>query len=194
MPIPNKTSKEKTDKEKLLLSLLAECALKKETALDQLYSTMSSHLFALIIRIVTRRDWAEEILQETFIKIWTNADRYNRGKGHPVTWMVSIARNRSIDWLRASERRELSGDVLDIENTLSDTDIENELLNQQVANEIIACLDELDNKQKDAIAMAYYQGYTHKELAIVLKTPLGTVKSWIRRGLEQLKRCLSNET
>ncbi len=177
-----------------LSELLARCVLREEKALDELYHLMSSHLFSIALRIVTRRDWAEEVLQESIINIWRNASSYNNSKGHPVTWMVSIVRNKAIDWIRNVGNRSEYNHELDEGVVESLQNPQSDLIDQEWSKIIIACLDGLESAQRDAIALVYYKGFTHQELVKSMQRPLGTVKSWVRRGLAQLKRGITLET
>jgi RNA polymerase sigma-70 factor (ECF subfamily) len=123
-----------------LLELLVRCALKDEKAFAELYRLSSPKLFAVAIRLTRRRDWAEEVLQESFVNIWHHTGDYQRARCAPMTWMAAIVRNRALDRLRRPGKAE--------------------------AND------------------------SHGELAATLRRPLGTVKTWIRRGLERLRECL----
>lgn len=177
-----------------IIDLLAKCSLHQVEALDDIYRLMSPHLFSVALRIVNRREWAEEVLQETFVNIWRNANSYNNSKGHPVTWMVSIVRNKAIDWIRTVANRAEYNHELDDELLQSLQNPQEDLIDAECAKAIQACLQALDQQQRDAISLVYYKGLTHQDLVKSMQSPLGTVKSWVRRGLAQLKRCLAVET
>ena len=174
-----------------LAELLAATAAKDEEAFGALYEATSARIFAVVLRIVTRRDWAEEVLQEVYITIWERADAYRPEKGAPMAWLTTIGRNRALDRLRR-RRNEVPLEV--IEGTESCVDPAPSPLDWSIAGaearRLKACLDALEARQRDSILMAMVEGYTHSELASRFDCPLGTVKSWIRRGLQRLKVCL----
>lgn len=175
-------------------ALLGRCALGDQRAFAELYRLTSAKLFGVALRILRREDWAEEVLQEGFMNIWDHAAEYAAAKSQPLTWMTSIVRNRSLDWLRRPHREDTSeGYDLLIENLRDDAAGPLEQLTQSAeASALARCLRELDSQQRQSIALAFQRGLSHSELAAHLKQPLGTVKTWIRRGLERLKGCLSS--
>lgn len=179
--------------------LLARCALRDEKALEALYSRAGPRLYALALGLLKREDWAEEVLQDAFVKVWTNADRFRPDKSGSMTWMSTIVRNRALDKLRAVKRNPLLQDARldDVADTplMSDgVDPSEYALMSQDMRSLLDCLGTLEGDQKRAILMSYYHGYSHQELSEKLTKPLGTVKGWIRRGLEKLKRCLDGNT
>lgn len=173
-----------------LEELLYRCALHDANALSRLYEITSAKLFGLSIKIVSRQDIAEDILQDSFINIWNKADQYRGNKGSALSWMIGIVRNKSIDWIRKNPTgRDISDDVLLDMPDLNPNNNTSSDLGDDV-NALLNCMDELDDVQRDAISTVYYQGFTHNEYSSKSGHPLGTVKSWIRRGLQALKRCL----
>ncbi len=177
-----------------LAVLLAACARRERPALAELYRLSSAKLFGVALRILRREDWAEDVLQECYLKIWNHAADYQAGLSAPMTWMGSIVRNRCLDWLRrpAFELSDEDGAVA--ESTPSDE--EGPLARLERAGDaagIARCLQQLDAKQRQAIALAFYDGLSHSELAAHLREPLGTVKTWVRRGLLRLKACLEGK-
>ena len=184
-----------TDRSVRLTALMARVALGDQAAFARLYQETSAHLYGVAARILKDGAAAEEVLQEAFVNVWHHAGSYEAAKSQPMTWLAAIVRNRCLDQLR---RRELdtvtmtaddddgkefdlpSGDPTPVEMLLAGAD----------AQSVRACVDALDAGQKQAIALAFYQGLSHAELADHLRQPLGTVKSWVRRGLERLKACL----
>jgi RNA polymerase sigma-70 factor (ECF subfamily) len=179
----------------VLAELLARTALADQRAFADLYRQTSAHLHAVALRILRDRAAAEEVLQETFVSIWHHAGSYSAAKAQPHTWLTSIVRNRCLDRLR---RRELDTVTLTRENDEeSEIDLPADgpsavdlLIAGAAAQSVRDCVQALDGGQKQAIALAFFQGLTHTELARQLGEPLGTVKSWVRRGLERLKECL----
>lgn len=177
--------------------LLARCALRDEHALQELYAQTSPRLYALVLGIVRNHEWAEEVMQDAFVKIWINADRFQPDKSGALTWMSTIVRNRALDKLREIKRNPLLqqnniDDIVElpmISEGLSPGDIVDQ---DQDLQSIVACLSTLEANQRQAIIMSYYHGYSHQELSNKLDKPLGTVKGWVRRGLEKLRGCLAN--
>lgn len=175
-----------------LAELLAQAALKNQRAFAELYERTAPQLFGVALRILRRRDWAEEVLQECYVNIWNHAGDYAVQKSAPLTWMTSIVRNRSLDWLRRPQR-EATGEEYDVAVDAWQDDAPGPLEHLVVSGEAAAlerCLRQLEPKQRQSIMLAFFHGLSHSELADHMKQPLGTVKTWVRRGLERLKMCL----
>ncbi len=176
-----------------LKELLAACALNDRQAFAQLYELTSAKLNGVILRILGREAWAQDCLQEVYIKIWNMAGDYRPYVALPMTWMMTIARNQALDLLRRHRRELLSDEPAKMEQ---ETDIEllpMERLQRDDAGRMLQrCLQKLQEQQRQIIALAYFRGLTHDELARQTGTPLGTIKTWIRRGLEQLRGCLES--
>ncbi|HEX6138380.1 MAG TPA: sigma-70 family RNA polymerase sigma factor [Casimicrobiaceae bacterium] len=179
-----------------LAALLARVALGDQRAFAALYRQAAAHLYAVAVRIVRDGSVAEEILQEAFVSVWHHAGAYDAAKSQPITWLTSIVRNRCLDRLR---RREVDTVALVSagEDDAPELDLPSDaptpvelLLAGADARAIRDCVETLDAGPRQAIALAFFQGLTHGELAARLREPLGTVKSWVRRGLEKLRRCL----
>lgn len=174
-----------------LAELLARCARRDEAALARLYDLTSAKLFGVALRIVRRQDWAEDVLQECYLRFWNHAHEYRAGLAAPMTWMTSIVRNRCLDWLRRPNQEVADADGAIAEATASDRPGPlAELERAGDAAAIARCLQTLDAKQRQAIVLAFYDGLSHSELAKHMREPLGTVKTWVRRGLLRLKNCL----
>ncbi|MET0217482.1 MAG: sigma-70 family RNA polymerase sigma factor [Burkholderiales bacterium] len=175
----------------VLSGLLARSALKDQQAFAELYRRTSSKLLGVALRILRRQDWAEDVLQESFVNIWHHAQDYTQARSAPMTWMTSIVRNRSLDWLRRPREETPDDFELMLDYTSDDRPGPLERLTDSAdAKRVARCLEQLEASQRQTIALAFYHGLTHSELAEHLKAPLGTVKTWVRRGLEQLKSCL----
>ena len=175
-----------------LAELLAQCALRNQRAFAELYGLTSAKLFGVALRILRRRDWAEEVLQECYVSVWNHAGDYAVQRSAPLTWMTSIVRNRSLDWLRRPQH-EATGEEYDIAVEAWQDDSAGPLERLAASSEAAAlerCLRQLDGKQRQSIMLAFYHGMSHSEVAGHMKQPLGTVKTWVRRGLERLKVCL----
>ena len=179
-----------------LIALLDRVALADESALKELYEMTSFKLYGVAVRVVSNKSWAEDVLQEAFINIWRIAGDYKASLSPPMAWMCLIVRSRGLDFLRrrTSDRADT---VQELDDVLSDT-LEGDSANPMdtaLAGEqawaLHQCLSQLDNKQREVVSLAYLRDLSHGELAEQLKLPLGTVKTWIRRGLEQLRGCMS---
>lgn len=175
-----------------LATLLAACGRGDRQAFARLYRDSSAKLFGVALRILKRQDWAEEVLQDCYVSIWQHAREYHPGLSAPMTWMTSIVRNRCLDRLRKPRLEVSDSDGEMIDNTISDdpgplADLER----SKDARALARCLQALEARQRQAIALAFYDGLSHAELASHLRQPLGTVKTWVRRGLLRLKACLT---
>ncbi|HHB13192.1 MAG TPA: sigma-70 family RNA polymerase sigma factor [Chromatiales bacterium] len=178
--------------ERQLAEYLARCAQGDQKALEELYVQTSGLLYGLCLRLIRRSDLAEEVLQDAYLRIWHRAGTFDSAKGSPLTWMISIVRNRALDIMRgaAYQAERHTEDVWAGQHETTDPGPLQEATLGSDARALEECLEQLREEQRRSILMAYYEGYTHSELAQRLGKPLGTVKAWIRRGLEQLKRCL----
>lgn len=167
-----------------------------ESALRELYDLTSGKLYGVALRVVTNREWAEDVLQEAFLNIWRIAGDYRAAISPPMAWMGVIVRSRALDFLRrrASERADAA---LELDDAISETvagDSPNPMDTTSVSEQAWAlheCLRKLESKQREVVSLAYLRDLSHGELAEQLKLPLGTVKTWIRRGLEQLRGCMA---
>ncbi|MGF1630769.1 MAG: sigma-70 family RNA polymerase sigma factor [Kiloniellaceae bacterium] len=171
--------------------LLARCRLGDQTAFAALYEATSAKLYGVALRILRREAWAEEALQEAFVKIWRHAESYNPARGRPMTWMINVVRNQSLDLLRRADYRANEEEW----NPETDrrTSGENPATLAETSQEmqrVLGCLGLLGEEQRDCILLSYHQGLTPTEVAERLKRPVGTVKTWIRRGLIKVRECL----
>ena len=176
-----------------LAGLLGRCALRDQRAFADLYTLTSAKLFGVALRILRRQDWAEEVLQECYVNIWTHAGDYAAARSAPMTWMTSIVRNRCLDWLRRP-RSETTGEEYEIAVEAWQNETPGPIERLTAAGESAAlarCLEQLEANQRQSIVLAFFHGLSHSELSAHMKEPLGTVKTWVRRGLERLKGCLS---
>lgn len=175
-----------------LAALLARCALSDQRAFGTLYQATSAKLFGVAVRITRRRDWAEEVLQESFVKIWHHAGNYDTSKSAPMTWMTAIVRNRALDWLRRPREVQASEALEIFMASVPDEGPGPEELAVLSARsgKLHECLEQLGDDQKRSIMLAFFNGLSHGELAEQMGKPLGTVKTWVRRGLDRLRQCL----
>jgi RNA polymerase sigma-70 factor (ECF subfamily) len=160
-------------------------------AFDALYRATSGALLGVCMRVLADRGDAEEVLQDVFVTVWGKAAQFDRQRARGMTWLTTIARNRSIDRLRASPASAIRADF-DIVETLSDP-APSPASQAESAKERVRlddCLQELEPRGQTLIRTAFFSGHTYEELASRSGSPLGSVKSWIRRGLLQLRACL----
>ena len=179
-----------------LMALIDRIAQRDEAALKALYDLTSGKLYGLALRVVRSNEWAEDALQDTFLQIWRTAPDYRASLSPPMAWLGLIVRSRSLDLLRRrkAEREHLTDEI---DEAMADTlegDSPNPLdtsLASQQAWALHQCLGKLENKQREVVSLAYLRDLSHGELAQQLRLPLGTVKTWIRRGLDQLRSCMA---
>lgn len=166
-----------------------------ELALKTLYDATAGKLYGLALRVVSSRDHAEDVLQEAYLTVWRMAGDYRASLSPPLAWMGVITRSRALDFLRrrASERADLHTELDEYASETIAGNEPNPMDTAQASEQAWAlheCLRKLDSKQRQAVSLAYLRDLSHSELAEQLKLPLGTVKSWIRRGLESLRGCM----
>jgi RNA polymerase sigma-70 factor, ECF subfamily len=171
-------------------ALLQACAGGDQTALHALYTETAPKLFGLALRILGRRELAEEILQDCFVSVWRSAHTFDPGRGTAMAWLLRIVRNRCIDVLRQRGRDAPldHASIEDLEDPLASPADLAEL--SQDARRLQECLGELEENPRKIIALVYYEGMTCKEAAAHVGEPLGTVKSWVRRSLVRLRGCM----
>jgi RNA polymerase sigma-70 factor, ECF subfamily len=186
-----------------LQALIAEAAEGDHSAFSLIYARTHTHLFGVAIRILGQGQAAEDALQEAYVSIWKNAAGY-RGEVagqaiQPMTWLIAIVRNKALDAFRARSRRRESAlpesggvDDDDVETSLNPAPSALQLFERATESlRIEGCMSVLDGSHRQSLALAYYQGLSHSEVAAQMGAPLGSVKAWIRRGLEKLRSCLA---
>jgi RNA polymerase sigma-70 factor (ECF subfamily) len=176
-----------------LAEVLLRTGSEDRTAFRDLYTLTSAKLFGICLRICGERQAAEDVLHDVYLTIWKRAGAWEPGRASPITWLATIARNRAIDWRRAQTVRRASpiDDAPDIADEAPDA--ESMLLSGEAAHRLHHCLDTLEARQRSAIRTAFFDGVTYAELAERGNVPLGTMKSWVRRGLGRLKDCLDGD-
>lgn len=179
-----------------LQQLLARTALGDRAAFRRLYEATAPRLLGVALRLLNRRDQAEDVVQEAFVNVWHQAGSYAAATSAPMTWLTAIVRNRALDLLRSEKSRptEALDDTEDgLHRQIPDQRPNPQGLLEQAADtlHIRGCLDAIEGPQKQCLALAYYHGLSHSELAEHLGSPIGSVKVWLRRGLERLRRCLA---
>jgi RNA polymerase sigma factor (sigma-70 family) len=173
-----------------LAGLLARTALGDRVAFVQLYERTSGHLYAVLLRVQRDRALAEDLLQDVYVSVWRAAGGFDAARAQPLTWLTSIARNRAIDSLR---RHQTQPQLLSTTRDLDDDDDSPDAV-ERAADPSADPLDGLSSAQRQSLALAFYDGLSHAEVAEHLHQPLGTVKSWLRRALQSLKQCLDQAT
>lgn len=179
---------------------LAAIAKQDKQAFRHLYDATSPKLFGFALRILTKREAAEEALQESFISVWNNASSYQDSLAAPMTWMTTIVRNKAFDILRRSDHAmeiDAGGfteggmqEVMDGLESHGASPVEALELSENAAA-LAQCLKRLEGLHRQAIALAFYHDLSHSEVADQMQLPIGTVKTWIRRGMERLRMCLT---
>lgn len=196
-PLAQTVAQSASEFDEELLRLLARCAAADAGALQRLYELVSPILFACLTRILRRRALAEEALQDVFVSIWQRASQFSAGRGRPMAWMVSIARYRAIDLLR--HERHVPALVPDLPGRLAaqpelaaaETESDGDSPSWLPPSGLLEhCLGLLTERQKHCLELAFVGGNSHEDVSRLTGSPLGTVKSWIRRGLHSLRQCL----
>ena len=186
---------QRLDPQRLKIWLMG-AAKRDGAAFRALYDATSPKLFGFALRILHKRETAEEVLQESYVAIWNNAANYQAHLAAPMTWMATIVRNKAFDHLRRTDA------AVEIDAEQFDTEVMNALQDPQAtpiealqmsgdAKALAWCMSALEGMHRQVVALAYYHDLSHSEVAEQLKLPVGTVKTWIRRSLEKLRTCLA---
>jgi RNA polymerase sigma-70 factor (ECF subfamily) len=173
-----------------LVRLLSAVAKGDAAAFERLYGATRAKLYGVLLRILRRPELAEEVMQETYIKVWKMADRFDPLIASPITWMVAIARNRAIDIVRKrgevsiEEEQEAMGVAADTPAPLARREMTEEL------KRVLSCLGKLDPEKQRVVLLAYYSGWSREQLSQKLDIPVNTVKTWLRRSLLEIRECM----
>ena len=160
-------------------------------ALKTVYELTSPKVYGTIVRIVRSRDRSEDVLQDVYVRVWSRAGRFDPGKGSAITWLCTIARNTALNEVRRSGRaHEISDHALPEVADDGSMPADDWLCHVEECEALRRCMDELQPDHRKSIRMAFFEGYSYAQLADKVEVPLGTMKSWIRRGLSALKGCL----
>jgi RNA polymerase sigma-70 factor, ECF subfamily len=175
----------------ILNALLARVGSKDQQAFAQVYDATSSKLYGIVLRILKRREVADEVLQEVYVKIWERAGDFDPARASAITWMATIARNRALDEIRkrVPVSIEDTPEALDVASS-EPHPLQALELSQDVAR-LTACLDKLDPQRREIVVLAYINGSSREELSQRFGHPVATIKTWLHRSLAQLKACLS---
>ena len=182
-----------------LVQRIAEAAAplaQREAAFRQLYELTSAKMYGVALRVTGNREWAEDVLQDAYMGVWRVADSYRASLAPPLAWMGVIVRSRALDFLRRRRAERLDTaqpfETATHEGTRDggDTPLDTAQASEQ-AWALHECLRKLESRQREVLSLAYLRDLSHGELAQQLSLPLGTVKTWIRRGIDQLRGCLA---
>ena len=175
-----------------LVWLLGAVAKGDEAAFERLYGATRAKLYGVLLRILGRPALAEEVMQETYLKVWQLADEFDSAIASPITWMVAMARNRAIDIAR--KRGDLS-----IEDEPEALEVAAEspppLARREMTDELkrlLSCLGKLDPEKQRIVLLAYYSGWSRDQLAQKLDIPVNTIKTWLRRSLLEIRECMGH--
>lgn len=173
-----------------LEDLIAKTSLGDRRAFSALYDATSAKLFGVALRILKDRAGAEDVLQETYMKIWRYAGRYAANGTSPMTWMITIARNTAIDRLRRWRATETVDETADPLPDRGPTPEQTAVARSEAAR-ITSCLAELEDDRAQAVRWAYLDGFSYADISTRLDKPLNTIRTWLRRSLISLRECMS---
>jgi RNA polymerase sigma-70 factor (ECF subfamily) len=175
-----------------LVWLLAAVAKGDRAAFERLYAATRAKLYGVVLRILRRHDLADEVMQETYLKIWNSAGQFDPALSSPITWMVAIARNRAIDLVRKKTEVSIDEDpaVLEIAADSPDPLAKREMTEE--LRRLLACIGRLDEERRRLVLFAYYDGWSREQLAAKFDKPVNTVKTWLRRALIEIRECLGS--
>lgn len=188
--------------DRLLITLLEEVgdaarpAGEREQAFRRLYDATSRRMYGVALRVLGNREWAEDVLQEAYLNLWRIAGTYRASLSPPMAWMGVVVRSRALDFLRRRHAERLDT-ALPLEGAVNDTlpdEARSPMDTAQASEQAWAlheCLRKLEARQREVLSLAYLRDLSHGELAAQLRLPLGTVKTWIRRGIDQLRGCMA---
>jgi len=172
-----------------LVAALQRTARGDRAAFRLVYEATSLKLYGIVVRILGRRDLADEILQEVYARVWQRAGDFNTSSGSPITWLAAIARNLALDEARRKTPRSIE-EFPEVLQLPSDDDPLATLERSQDYLRLRACLDRLEPDKREIVLLVYYFGMTREEIASRINRPVATVKTWLRRSLAQLRDCL----
>ena len=173
-----------------LVRLLAAVAQGDEAAFERLYAATRAKLYGVVLRILHRQDLAEEVVQETYVKVWNNAAQFNPAVSSPITWMAAIARNRAIDVVRKRGELSLEDEPSALEVAAETPD---PLARREMSEELkrlLECVGQLEPDRQKLVLLAYYNGWSREQLATKFEAPVNTVKTWLRRSMMDIRQCL----
>jgi RNA polymerase sigma-70 factor (ECF subfamily) len=171
--------------------IVQACARGDRQALRKLYDEEAARLIAVAQRIVRRRELAEEVVQDAFVQIWQKADTFDAGLGSARAWIYTIVRHRALNVIRDGAREDLleAHELEAIKDRASV--VEDAFGRLATESRLRGCLEQLDREKRESLLLSYVAGYSHGEIAGLMRVPVGTTKSWIRRALIALKDCMA---
>ena len=172
-----------------LIEALGRVAQGDQAAFAAVYAATSLKLYGIVVRILGRRDLADEVLQEVYVRVWQSAVDYDAATSSPITWLATIARNRALDEAKRKTMVSLE-ERPELLQLPGDDDPSANLEEMEERRRLYACLNELEPEKKEIVLLVYHYGLTREEIARRLNRPVPTVKTWLRRSLEQIKACL----
>lgn len=173
-----------------LVELLAAVAKRDEVAFERLYTATRAKLYGVLLRILGRSELADEVMQETYLKVWNMADKFNPAIASPITWMVALARNRAIDIVRKKGESSIEDEPQALEVA---AETPTPLARREMSEELkrlLSCLGKLDPEKQRIVLLAYYSGWSRDQLAKKLDIPVNTIKTWLRRSLLEIRGCM----
>jgi RNA polymerase sigma-70 factor, ECF subfamily len=176
-----------------LVWLLGAVAKRDIAAFEKLYEATRAKLYGVLLRILGRPELAEEVMQETYLKVWKTADKFDPLLASPITWMVAIARNRAIDIVR--KRTEVSIEDAPEAMGIADDTAPAPLARREMTEELkrlLSCLGKLDPEKQRIVLLAYYSGWGREQLSKKLDIPVNTIKTWLRRSLLDIRECMGS--
>jgi RNA polymerase sigma-70 factor, ECF subfamily len=176
-----------------LVWLLGAVAKRDIAAFEKLYEATRAKLYGVLLRILGRPELAEEVMQETYLKVWKTADKFDPLLASPITWMVAIARNRAIDIVR--KRTEISiedaPEAMGIADDTAPPPLARREMNEELKR-LLSCLGKLDPEKQRIVLLAYYSGWGREQLSKKLDIPVNTIKTWLRRSLLDIRECMGS--
>lgn len=174
-----------------LAAVIGAVAGGDRAAFERLYRATSSKLFGVCLRVLPDRGEAEDVLQEVYATVWRKAGQFDASRANAVTWLAMIARNKAIDRLRATPASARTAPIEWADNVADPAPSPLKATERATETaQLNHCMEQLDSRRRSLIRTAFFDGATYEELAARIGSPLGSVKSWIRRGLQQLRACL----
>ena len=170
---------------------LKSCARQDRAALKMLYNQEAGRMISVAQRIVRRRELAEEVVQDTFVQIWHKAQSFDEELGSGQAWIYTILRNRALNLIRDGAREDLIDTDALKETRDEDANVEDAFHRLSENSALRRCLEALEVEKRRSLLLSYVAGYSHGEIAALLRVPVGTAKSWVRRGLLAIRDCMA---
>jgi RNA polymerase sigma-70 factor, ECF subfamily len=175
-----------------LVGLLAAVAKGDQGAFERLYVATRAKLYGVVLRILRRADLADEVMQDTYLKIWRSAGEFDPHLATPITWMVAIARHRALDLVRKKSETSIEDEPVALQAQWEVANpLEQHETNEQLRR-LLVCLDALETERRELILLAYFGGFSREQLAAKFAAPVNTVKTWLRRSLVRIRECLGS--